>query len=824
MERKDVVCKVLEAAGEFNSRKLWRRFTNSDCFGVKIVGPARPDASRGDEPMLGTVLGNAGEEYGLSLFRGPVAASSLAALLDAEGPGDDVLEEMDMLGFTMHAFGELLPEDQALYRKAGLHPCYDEQVPYFLAKPPGRRPRPPGKSELQLLHLVLRGVVEADKKKLLQPASLEDEDGICVLTISGEAAAPHVTVAREQWTQPKVSKTIPLLTESLDLRGLPRLRATWLVGMPTVPAGIEGDERTVQMLLVVDEASEFALEGKPVLGGDLREAMKIVVATFRGGGMGVQKGLPRKIIFSSRKLFDAMMLTLEASGVKCVYEPMVPKLQEVVADLVAHLNQDFSLFAENTKTGNEPEAKVPSPDDLKGWKEADLRLMRRFAEHFQSGRQLRSSRAVKRYFGEDEDLEFYLKNPRQRGIIPAYTAWGVLDYRPNRTSKTHAEKMLAKGLPKPEEILLRARMKACPTLYRVAGHNPKAGTIELEDVLIGGAVTVYDQMMSENIENSLFLAARVFPVGRFHFLEPAGPLFGAMMGLDAVEFLRGGGMEFTPEGLHRDAHKFGWLWQWTERRQDKQRPKRLCNTDGEEFRWHIASFSLANPDQTRQTLMQRRDVDFDEEADELVWSKEAGRGSGMPGQTVTLGRMEFVGDELVLTVNSAERFARARQWLEKLPGVAFRNVRTRRWDEPEKDRPMDERISPPEPVEMTPELAAGLQEMMDKHYIEWIDTPLPALGGETPRRACRTEAGRQRVTMLIRTMPDPMGPAPIRAPREAMLRELGLATESSSSLALSSEMPQFPEAAGPLSAGHRVARNAPCLCGSGRKYKKCCGR
>jgi len=28
----------------------------------------------------------------------------------------------------------------------------------------------------------------------------------------------------------------------------------------------------------------------------------------------------------------------------------------------------------------------------------------------------------------------------------------------------------------------------------------------------------------------------------------------------------------------------------------------------------------------------------------------------------------------------------------------------------------------------------------------------------------------------------------------------------------------------PTSAGHRVARNAPCPCGSGRKYKKCCGR
>jgi len=286
MEGKDIFCKVLEAAGDFNSLKLWRRFSNSDCFGVKITGPACPDASRGDEPMLGAVLGNAGEEYGLSLFRGPGAVGSFTALLASDGLVDDVLEDMDMLGFTMQAFGELLPDDQAQLREAGLHPRYDEQVPYFLAKPPGRRPRPLGKSEMQVLHLVLRGVVEADKKKLLRPGRLEYEDGICVLTISGEAAAPHVAVAREQWPEQKSPKTIPLLPESLEFRGLPRLGATWLVGMPTVPAGIEGDERTMRMVLVVDEASEFVLEGKPVLGGDLREAMKIVAATFRGGGLG----------------------------------------------------------------------------------------------------------------------------------------------------------------------------------------------------------------------------------------------------------------------------------------------------------------------------------------------------------------------------------------------------------------------------------------------------------------------------------------------------------------------------------------------------------
>ena len=465
-------------------------------------------------------------------------------------------------------------------------------------------------------------------------------------------------------------------------------------------------------------------------------------------------------------------------------------------------------------------SKMPAPDDLKGWKEADRWLSERFAEHLQFEDRLWSSRAAKRYF-DDDNLEYFFKEHHERAVVQAYIAWGILDYRPNRTSKTHAEKMLEEGLPEPEATLLRARMEAYPTLYRVAGHNPRAGTIDLEDVLLGGMVTVHDLLMSENIKNNLFLCGRAFSAGRFHFIELAGPPLGAGMGTDAVEFLRDCGMEFTHEGLRRDAHKFGWLWGWIDRWQANWRPPRLCNTDGEDLLWHTASFSVANPADVRQALLQRQDIEYDDQEDEFVWVKETGQGAKMLGGPVTMGRIEFVGDELVLTVNSAKRFATARKWLEKRPGVVFLKVETRRVDEIEKDRPMDERISKSEPVEITPELAASLQEMIDRQYMEWIDTPLPVLGGKTPRQACRTPAGRQQVTMLIRTMPDPMGQAPVRVPRQAMLRELGLTTESLTSRPLSPQMSQISKPVEATSPS-KVGRNAPCPCGSGKKYKKCC--
>ena len=825
MESKDLVRDVLQAAADFNGRRLWGRFSNFDCFAVRV-----PDQG---ESMLGVVLGDAGEQFGLSLFRGETAAAFLSAILDPDGPGDDMAESVDMLGFSMDTFGELLPEAQASIRKAGLHPRYNEQVPNFLAKRPGRQPRVPDQSDLRLLLMVLRGAIEADRKNLLAPATLEDREGLCTLVLSGDPAAPQVSVTRERWPDRASAAAEPVQVEAADLSGLPRLDATWLVGLPVMPAGIEGDERSLQMLLVADDASGFVLQGRPVFVGEFGEAADALLETFRGGGIAGRKGLPRKVVFSIRHLYDAMAPALRRAGVTCIYMPSIPKLQEIAADFFGLLDDGIASFPDALDAP--PAQEVPAPDDLAGWKAADHRVGTLFADCLKYEERLSSTRAVKRYFGRD-DLPGFFKAQRSRGVAGAYASWAMLDYRSTRKSRTRAEELLAEGLPQPEAMLLRAQMEAYPTLYRVADHDPEAGTVHLEDVLLGGAVTVHDQLMSENIENGLFVTARAFAAGRYHFLDMAGPPLGAGMGLEAAEFLRRCGMEFTPDGLRHDAHAFGWLWDWADEWEANRQPPHLCNTDGDDLLWHTASFAVASQPAVREALRRRKDIEHDEDSDEFIWVKRAGRGAKMLGGPVTLGRIEFVGDELVLTVNSAERFAKGCAWLARLPGVVFRDVTTRRLDEPDEDRPMDERIAKPEPVEMPPELVVDIQEMLAERYMEWLDTRLPNLGGKTPRQACKSPSGREQVALMIRTMPDPMGPAPVRVPRQAMLRELGLAAEATpeppagpailrlSGPAEAAEDDSWVDGGLPVNRSPKVGRNDPCPCGSGKKYKKCCGR
>jgi len=47
---------------------------------------------------------------------------------------------------------------------------------------------------------------------------------------------------------------------------------------------------------------------------------------------------------------------------------------------------------------------------------------------------------------------------------------------------------------------------------------------------------------------------------------------------------------------------------------------------------------------------------------------------------------------------------------------------------------------------------ALLKDMYDNHYREWLDCPLPVLGGKSPRKAIRSKEGRRLAENLLREM------------------------------------------------------------------------
>ena len=63
MGRKDIIRSVVQAVDEFNSRRLWTRFANFHCFGVRF-------SDRGDF-LLGVVLAPAARNTAYPSFGGP---------------------------------------------------------------------------------------------------------------------------------------------------------------------------------------------------------------------------------------------------------------------------------------------------------------------------------------------------------------------------------------------------------------------------------------------------------------------------------------------------------------------------------------------------------------------------------------------------------------------------------------------------------------------------------------------------------------------------------------------------------------------------------
>ena len=170
-------------------------------------------------------------------------------------------------------------------------------------------------------------------------------------------------------------------------------------------------------------------------------------------------------------------------------------------------------------------------------------------------------------------------------------------------------------------------------------------------------------------------------------------------------------------------------------------------------------------------IAKRSDVHHDADTSVWTWSRPGGPASGI-GENTLLARLELIDDRLVVEVNSAGRLARARQWIEALPGVVFERSSTR---EPlSQTLPVDDRLPAPKP-NVTPEMIRMFEQIQRDYTRKWLDESIPMLAGLTPRQACKTADGRRQVERLVRTMPDmgyPGGTIP--APRADLLRELGI--------------------------------------------------
>jgi hypothetical protein len=118
-----------------------------------------------------------------------------------------------------------------------------------------------------------------------------------------------------------------------------------------------------------------------------------------------------------------------------------------------------------------------------------------------------------------------------------------------------------------------------------------------------------------------------------------------------------------------------------------------------------------------------------------------------------LGTFVLDGDRLVFETTSEQRAARGRAFLEALVGDAVRFRATRIEDAWKAAGDRSGSRKPGPSAEVPPEIEAQVvADFYEKHYRSWPDTPLPALGGRTPRHAARLKTARPQLIALLKDM------------------------------------------------------------------------
>ena len=215
------------------------------------------------------------------------------------------------------------------------------------------------------------------------------------------------------------------------------------------------------------------------------------------------------------------------------------------------------------------------------------------------------------------------------------------------------------------------------------------------------------------------------------------------------------------------------LVQWWEQAVDEldaaaRRPRKLANTDGDPFlvTYDRFPFEASQRQEIESRMAQMYGADAGDE--EYVFSRINPPGSVLP--STIMATVRFDGATLLAETNSIKRADDLRRKIQKACGALLREP-SRSHEDPFQGRPEPKEESIPEDVRME-----VLRDFKTRHYAAWLDQPIPALDGQTPREASCAAKGRQRLNVLLKDIENSEQRLPLaeRFDFATIRRELGL--------------------------------------------------
>ena len=268
----------------------------------------------------------------MNFTTGPHGLWNLSQVLYPQYSDRKIHEIISLWGMTLVHPKELPPEWKRAIKAVPIKRPPGMKVPWILIKDAGKFARTPTKREQEIILYCITGLIKVLRDGEHFPGRLNDPEGILTLTLSGPPDDPELEADVRTYTMTSPAASTPVILPPAGVRRAPRIAGRWIVGIPTVPARIAGDDRELRILLVVDADSGLVLHHDSLFSDQLAKAADSLFQLFQGKsrslGQSPIKGLPQEILFADELLSEALGQSMEVLSVPCSFNDTDPAWTE----------------------------------------------------------------------------------------------------------------------------------------------------------------------------------------------------------------------------------------------------------------------------------------------------------------------------------------------------------------------------------------------------------------------------------------------------------------------------------------------------------------
>ncbi|MBR5050550.1 MAG: hypothetical protein IKX75_04360 [Desulfovibrio sp.] len=229
------------------------------------------------------------------------------------------------------------------------------------------------------------------------------------------------------------------------------------------------------------------------------------------------------------------------------------------------------------------------------------------------------------------------------------------------------------------------------------------------------------------------------------------------------ERLRSNARRRSPEAPARLASSLclqNWLYQKYGQHEESPLPELVVAGTDEEFCFVKDLYCVADWDALKRALALREDVAWEGaqagpgEAERWSWNWLE-RGAMMGGMDRILAHLSRTPDGLLVECMAKGRADDARAMIEACAGgaAAFASRSVQSVQEALARRLKEGPSPEAELHSLPPEVASeAVRQVQERYYWQWMDMPVPALDGRTPRHAARLKTQKAKVVELLKTL------------------------------------------------------------------------